>query len=936
MKNIYLSLKPIYILLFIILLIPFQKISAAWSKWPSNPIISNQNLASWSINDYLNPHVIKEDNFYKIWFTGYKNSRWNIGFVKSTTGINNFIPETNPVLSASGDWEKDINFSFVIHENLKYKMWYNSGQINWQSGPDRFRLGYAISDDEIGWTKSILSFDKPNQNLWDIGGIDRGFSIIHYNNTYHLWYTGTDLTDLNYGNFWRIGYATSPDGINWTRQNNGNPVIVPTKSWELKDVSYPHVLYENGVFKMWYGASNIGIPTQFVYATSTDGIHWNKEYENPVMTTTAGSFDSNMISSPFVIHDGNIWKMWYSGHNGSKWSIGYATNTDEPKALPSSTTPTPTPLEPIIIVPGMMASWNKEGILERQVNPTTDWKLLPFVKEYDGLVQTLKNLGYQEGKNLFLWPYDWRKSIDTTSQKLNAFIDATVKPNNPGSKIQLVGHSLGGLVTRAWTQTNSNVNQVHRLVTVATPHKGAIQPYKAWEGGDVAQENSFLSLATKIMIELNRRILPTTRQVVQNQFPVLKDLLPTESYLMSQGSNVLINEANMKVRNTWLSTLNANALPIFPTLDTIKGVGFSQTPYTYTIVAQTWLDKVLGNWQDGKVVSETGADGDTMVTAERANLDDPSVFISQNHSNAIASFDGIKQILEKLEIQAKDTDIISGQTTTIQPGLLFLLRSPATLQVIYNGQTYNDFDGIIFIPGATGGTYGATVTGTGSGAYRLAVGQFSENSYTWKEYVGNTTPGKKTLYSISYPPTAPLEDPALNLTDLQRLEEIDVQLADIAKLSLNLSIPKARFNLKTAITALSKKDYYTVKKQLEQILLDLSSLRTSITPEEVRLKSFTVSDTLIDAYQAILSKKIYVIDLSTLNRLQTLCTNENIRINGILETKSNTSENISLKTQLFTEGRAYKARAEKTTSAEIAKKYILLFQTQLLFREIRL
>ena len=912
------------------------KCYAVFSKYSDNPIISSLKFNSWFNSHTLNPHILFENNTLKLWFTGNAKvgGRWSIGYASSPNGITNWTFEPNFILGPSGSWEYDINFPFVINDNSLYKMWYNTGQINWLSGPDRFRIGYATASNTTSWIKNSHVLFGGDINSWDAGGSDRGFSVIKKDNIFHLWYTATNKNNLATNPYWRIGYATSSDGINWTKHPT-NPVIQKTETWEYNNMMYPNVLYEGGKFKMWYCTAPMDNCTRYVYAESTNGYEWIKPAgKNPVYSVpgTSGAFDRLYLSGHTRIRDGDMYKIWYSGFNGSQWSIGYATESADPLPI----TPTPTPFEPVVIVPGMMASWNKEGILEGQKDPTTPWKLLPFVKEYEGVVQTLKNLGYVEGKNVFLWTYDWRKSVGVLSQQFNQFIDTTVKPNNPGSKIHLVGHSLGGLVTRAWTQSNTNNTLVHHLVTVASPHKGTVQPYKAWEGGDVAQDNSFLSLATRIIIELNRRTFPTTRQVIQDQFPVLKDILPTEPYLIRQINGSLIPIADMAVKNTWLTDLNTGAPPIYPILDTIKGVGFSQTPSTYTIHTAPWLERALGNWTDGKPISEDFADGDSVVTSERASLDDPSMFLSQNHSNVIATSDGVKQILQYLEIPAPDASVVSGQATTITPGLLFLLRSPATLKVVYNGQTYTDFDGIIFIPNATNGTYEATVTGTGPGSYRLAIGQFSNGNFVWKEYAGNTSSGQQTTYSLPYSQTLPVEDPVTNLTDLQRLEEIDVQLSELSKLTINLIVPKARRNLKTGITALSRKDFFTLKKQLEQILIDLSTLRKSTIPEIARFKSLAVGDTLVDAYQAILSKRMQVINQTELNRIQTLCTNTQSRLNGVLETKFNQGETITIPSQLFQEAKQYMDRALITTSAEKAKKYILLFQTQLLFREIGL
>lgn len=75
---------------------------------------------------------------------------------------------------------------------------------------------------------------------------------------------------------------------------------------------------------MWYQTGPI-VPYTIAYATSTDGIHWDKPADNPVLTRTPGTFDQQYIASPFVIKVGNQNKLYYSGFDGSKWQIGLAT-----------------------------------------------------------------------------------------------------------------------------------------------------------------------------------------------------------------------------------------------------------------------------------------------------------------------------------------------------------------------------------------------------------------------------------------------------------------------------------------------------------------------------------------------------------------------------------------------------------------------------------
>jgi hypothetical protein len=65
------------------------------------------------------------------------------------------------------------------------------------------------------------------------------------------------------------------DGI-WTKFD-GNPVITTTQDWE-KYTTEPSVIYDDGIFKLWYGGSSA-----LGYATSRDGIHWTKYEHNPVV-----------------------------------------------------------------------------------------------------------------------------------------------------------------------------------------------------------------------------------------------------------------------------------------------------------------------------------------------------------------------------------------------------------------------------------------------------------------------------------------------------------------------------------------------------------------------------------------------------------------------------------------------------------------------------
>lgn len=302
-----------------------------WQKHLQNPIFNRESGNSWDSSNVNIPSIFLKNDSYYMLYTGNSNSGWKIGYTYSLNGINSWTRINQPILQigSTDGWESETADPAVIYDSNTYKLWYTSiNTSHWASGLDRFRTRYAFSNDGVNWVRYDGWVLQGSTNYWDKGGTARGKSVVYRDGIYHMWYAGTNDNDLGSNPYWRIGYATSIDGINWTKQNNGNPVIIPTTSWELNNVSYPNVVFENGIYKMWYAAGSGDLPTQIVYATSTDGINWTKpQNQNPVLTRGSSGFDITNIASPFVLHEGNLYKMWYSGFNGSMWSIGYATKS---------------------------------------------------------------------------------------------------------------------------------------------------------------------------------------------------------------------------------------------------------------------------------------------------------------------------------------------------------------------------------------------------------------------------------------------------------------------------------------------------------------------------------------------------------------------------------------------------------------------------------
>lgn len=126
---------------------------------------------------------------------------------------------------------------------------------------------------------------------------------------YKMWYVGGESPFFEGAG---IGYATSSDGINWIRNEN-NPVLEPVESWDAEGFSGLCVIKDGPIYKLWY--EGIDNETAHIgYATSSDGINWDINNSNPVFSPRAyDAWDNEDVGNPCVIKEGSTYKMWYWG-----------------------------------------------------------------------------------------------------------------------------------------------------------------------------------------------------------------------------------------------------------------------------------------------------------------------------------------------------------------------------------------------------------------------------------------------------------------------------------------------------------------------------------------------------------------------------------------------------------------------------------------------
>ena len=279
--------------------------------------------------------------------------------------------ESSPVLG--GDDLGTVFDVSVLKVGDTYKMY-----SSWR--PER-SVAVSTSSDGINWTIPEIVLSPPEETDWE-DDINRPAVLIK-DGIYHMWYTGQFE-----GTYSHIGYATSVDGKNFVRQSD-RPVLSPTQPWEKVALMCPHVIWDDHMqlFRMWYSGGEQYEPDAIGYATSKDGLNWeklpdpifsadtSKEFEqykvtacqvikrendylmfyigflnidlaqigmarskngidnwerfegNPIISPTPDSWDADACYKPFAIQEDDRWILWYNGRREHVEQIGVAIHT---------------------------------------------------------------------------------------------------------------------------------------------------------------------------------------------------------------------------------------------------------------------------------------------------------------------------------------------------------------------------------------------------------------------------------------------------------------------------------------------------------------------------------------------------------------------------------------------------------------------------------
>ncbi len=456
------------------------------------------------------------------------------------------------------------------------------------------------------------------------------------------------------------------------------------------------------------------------------------------------------------------------------------------------------PKKPIILVHGMAGAINWDVMIGNVF--TDNWSFIG--SSWDNLIKSLEDKGLEKDKDYFIAFYDWRKSNkDSAKNYLKPVIDKA-KQISGSEKVDIIAHSMGGLVARAYVEGDNYGYDVDNLIMMGTPNLGSSDAYTLWEGGYIPrnwnrQERAALSAYLHYLDFTHKTF--SNYQSVHQLIPSVQETLPMYDYLADKDTNETKSYSEMIEQNSFLAELNQpekidllyqRCKPFF-----IAGkdqLTVNNIPYVIRNDDENPL------WVDGKpdpltpvrndekgdevVLSESSLFGampsmppmpvrlwDFFIPKAYAQSSDEyanAEIFSTDHSNLISqSRDLIFQFLDQ---EPPSTPVVP--VPKYNNYLIYMMASPLSLKVISPdgqiiSQDINQIPGaeyssetnplgfkMIMIPDPQEGDYKVETVGLAEGEYHFASLYLDEQGENLSQTEGEVMPGEIINYEVPFNP----------------------------------------------------------------------------------------------------------------------------------------------------------------------------------------
>jgi pimeloyl-ACP methyl ester carboxylesterase len=326
-----------------------------------------------------------------------------------------------------------------------------------------------------------------------------------------------------------------------------------------------------------------------LYGLSTSTLQLQIDVQ-PASTTLLNT-DAPNVTSTFVSPGSSTQATFFGSNDSYHWqarvmSSSGATSTWQLYGPSTTSTDFTMAIEPIVVVPGIMGSKLNQASDSAEIWPNAEEMATNFAADplnpddsylyplelqsggqpvpgesiypsdilrvatattdsgsyeeiyYQNLIQQLVNDGYTEGTNLFLAYYDWRFS-EASSAITIAPVIASATAASPDGQINVIAHSMGGMVMKSYLQNATDTSFIDKLILAGVPQLGAPEAF------GVLNYGSSLGIDVPLPFLGETNVLNYAEiQAISEEMPGIYDLLPSPQYITDNGGYVQVGTSS--------------------------------------------------------------------------------------------------------------------------------------------------------------------------------------------------------------------------------------------------------------------------------------------------------------------------------------------------------------------------------------------------------
>ncbi len=274
--------------------------------------------------------VHMEGDVYRIFFSGRDDqNRSSVGAVDVDIVQRKVITEHHAPFFEHGPagsfYSEGVSIGNCYEANgIRYMLF-----MGWQNPPSghwRGDIGRLIVTPELSLQ---LEEEQPLMGIDSTDPISLSYPWVAPRSMggFDMWYGSTLSWDTGNGEMLHvIQHAASSNGQVWNR----NGLAIPYQLGRAQAFSRPTVIQiSNGSYEMWFSyRSGSGEKYRIGYAVSANGQDWTLALDQAGITVSENGWDSEMIEYPYVFdHSGNRY-MLYNGNGFGKTGFGLAVLED--------------------------------------------------------------------------------------------------------------------------------------------------------------------------------------------------------------------------------------------------------------------------------------------------------------------------------------------------------------------------------------------------------------------------------------------------------------------------------------------------------------------------------------------------------------------------------------------------------------------------------